>query len=630
MLERCFVGHKRGPGFALISSIAAITLVLMLLGAFFMSHRGFVSLSRQSDDMKACRDTLLALSDYCFYRLEKDKGWTTTPFDTNPEVLLDNFERTVLTFELLTPEQYNARPELHSLEGLAHVVGTMPANGVQYHMAVSNYLNGPDATSSDGVVRKSCRVRIEARRGTASQKLEFFLKKSAFFDSTVFASEKIDIEADIVAFNSEDPVRNQIRSLHSIELPDETKLFFREGETNPPASKGTVWAQDPDAIPGDARGSITLGGDASPEKLLLAASVTQAEFFPNDVRNYDPPTLEKDDLNLIGEGTEIEVDPAVYNFSNVTITYTDTVTGELNKVGTIKALQRFQPVQEPANPDFPLEQGESPTDVYFLESALPENADPDSVVVPLPPFVPGDIPIPGAVPTAFSEDRVDIAGGPTVTFLLPPADAPPTAVWQPKLSFPADQQLRIRGDGPADFSVISTANVVPDIVFENSDGTAGKGLIHADRDIVLQGRLGGSAQLIAGRDIAMIPNDVEVLADVEGDLALFAGGSVNIAPLYTDNSSILSQGGFFTFRGLVYAKKDFTFTGSVQAFGGGYANYNRRLDIQGALVAREGSVSISGNSRTAIRYDPAYLDSFLEDDLLDNKVQLEELSWRWL
>lgn len=620
--------------------MAAVTLALMLLGAFFLSQRSFVSLSRHNDDDLACRDSLLAVADYCRFRLEKEPGWALTPPETEqpPTEIKDQLARTVLSFDALTPAEYQARPELHDLQGVSHILASMPANSVSLHLAVSNYLKGSEATSPDGVPRGCCRLRIEAVRGTSSSRLEILLHKVALFDSTVFASRDIRLDAEQVVFNSSDPVRNQVRSLQAVRLPAKERLIFREGEIDPPPIKGTVWAQGEEAEHEGPpwtveelmdKGEIFLNNDHSQTALREASESTGALFFPNDAGRYNPPSLGKEQIKT--PDSELELKSAIYQFAEVPVTYLDTETAEL-KTTTIKTMQVF----EPAVDVNPLTLGDPPsglpTDFYYDASTLPTQADPSTIAWALP-----DPPAPGAsppLPNAHSVNgEFEIPQGPRVNLRPPPPDdgnpATPLIPWNPLLTLPADTELRVRAEGgpdsgePADFQVLAGALCTPELMFAKADGSPGSGMLNVDRNLILQSSITGSGRFLAGKDIHMIPNDTEVLADVEGDVALYAGGDVKIRPRYTGLTELLNKPGFFTFRGLVYAKGDFLFAADK-----GGAAYNRKLDIEGALVARNGSVLISGPGRAAIRYNPDYLDSFLEEDFLDTQIQVEELSWR--
>lgn len=626
--------------FALLASIAAVAIALMLLGAFIMSQRTLLSLSRHSDDDLACRDSLLAVADYCRYRIEKEPTWSLAPSltDEAPEEVKDQFDRTVLSFDHLTQAEYDSRPELHGLQGTSHILCSMPSNSVQLHLAISNHIKGTEAVSVDGVPKGCCRVRIEAVRGTATSRLEILLHKVALFDSTVFASRDIRIDAEQVVFNSSDPIRNQVRSLQAVRLPAKENLAFREGEVDPPPVKGTVWAQGEEAehegpplTPEELvdKGEIFLNNDNSQTALRDAASATGALFFPNDPGRYNPPSLGKEQIKT--PDSEMELKSAIYQFTEVPVTYLDTETAEM-KTATLKTMQVF----EPAVDVNPLTMGDPPpglpTDFYYDEGTLPPHADPASIQWALPdPAPPGG---PPPLPSAHAVNgEFEVPMGPTVNLRPPPPDdgnpATPIVAWNPLVTLPADTELRVRAEGgpdsgePADFQILAGAVCTPELMFADGQGNPGNGMINVDRNLILQASITGSGRFLAGKDIQMIPNDTEVLADVEGDVALFAGGDVKIRPRYTGLTDLLNKPGFFTFRGLVYAQGDFLFAADK-----GGAAYNRKLDIEGALVARNGSVQISGPGRAVIRYNPDYLDSFLEEDFLGSQVQVEELSWR--
>jgi hypothetical protein len=612
----------------LIASLAAVVLALMLLGAFFISNRSFLSMSRHSDDQVACHDALMALSDYCRFRFEKDKGWLVIVDPDAPAYQVkDELGREVMSLDDLTQGQYDTLGRPGGLQGSSYVVGSFPSNGVQLRLAVSNYFEGTEATSSDGVARKCCRLRIEAARGTATERVELLLRKAPLFDSTVFASEKVRILADRVAFNSADPIRNQIRSLSSVELPHQDKMAFREDQAEPPAIRGTVWAQDPatNPDPDDEQGAILVDGDHSGARLKLAAEKTKAQFMPDDPGRYTPPEIKKEDLTGSGDPDQ-ELAPATYCVSEATISY---LGDEGQEYATVKMLQRFDsadPVQPPAA-------ALPPTDFYFMDSEVPHDADPASIKLVLDASTYGGDPPFEPTPHRQSADGFQIARGPHVDLRVPPPvpAGSPVPPWEPLLTFDAEQKLGVTPDPmnstPPDFKVLAGQGGIPEIAFLKEDGSPGKGIINADRDITLQGKITGSLQLISGGDINLIPNDVEALADVDGDVALYATGNVTIEPLQSSNGSLLNRDGYFTFRGLVYAGGSFEFS-STAGSGSAASIYHRKLDIRGALVANHGQVYIQGNEKTTITYDPDYLDKFLEKNATDSTLQVEEVSWR--
>lgn len=625
MLDACARSRppSKEPGIALITTVAAVALVMMLLGAFFISHRSQLALASRSDDSKACQDTLWALAEYCRFRFEQQKSWTTVPFSIDPEVVRDDLDRDILSFDLLTQEEFEARPDLQNLTGAAHLVGEMPANGVTYHLAVNNRLMDPNNTVVDGVPAKACRVRIEARRGGATEAVELLLRRAALFDSTVFASEMIDVDAAKAYFNSNDPVRNQIRSLHSVELPDTENLHFRYGELTPPAVKGTVWAQDPDSEVG-GRGSISIGGDSSYTKLQQAAESTGAQFYPDNPKRYNPPQLQ--DVNIEPFATTpMELTPATYFVTEARVQYTK-LGGETD-IATVKTVQKFEPQDFPTEPpSFPDDANGPPREFYLVKNNLPPDADP-LVATALVIGGTEDDPVLGPTAVAQNADTFSIPGGPKVT-MNPPG---PPGEWSPILALPAETKLTVRDQGAdpqnpgrSDFRIFCHPAGVPEIRFAKPDGSPGKGMIDALRDITLQGKMTGTCQLISGRDIELTPVDVEAVADYDSDVAIFAKDDVRIRPLEVGSgSSVLQRAGYFVFKGLVYAGGDFEFFSDV-----GISQYQRHLNIEGALVARNGHVSVQSNGDLTVTYEPEYLDKYLEMSTLEEQLQIEELSWR--
>jgi hypothetical protein len=226
--------------------------------------------------------------------------------------------------------------------------------------------------------------------------------------------------------------------------------------------------------------------------------------------------------------------------------------------------------------------------------------------------------------------KFDVPGG---TVYVPAADE-----W-PKVEFSAEVDYRVRTQGglPGDFKVYSLDLSAAELSFKDNDpdpDNPQEGLLSCERDIYLEGYVSNCGRLLAARDVQLSPRDVTVdnLEDAD-DLAVFGGRDVKIVPLFHGDEAVRTDATrFFVFKGLVYAEHDFAFRSSVQAadeFGNPFtAEFNRKLFVEGALVARQGDVFIQGNESVELRYHREYLDDLMEKSFEGDTVQLEELSWR--
>lgn len=608
--------RKRPRAIALITTMAALVVVTMLVGAFLATRQSLISLTRVSAEEQACRDTLRSLTNFCRFRLEGQATWARTPGNPADSVeFRDGSGALAFRLTALETAQAMARPEFEGLEGLAYFEGEAPRAGVRFALAVTNNLESQDPAGA--VAGKSCDFQVRALRGTYSDSIQVVMRKASFFDSTVAASGNIHIDAQEVNFSSNDPLRNQIRSKSDILLPEKDDIMFTPDPEVQTPEKGTVWAQ----------GDITVGTSSDPNYLRNVVSVeTGGEFLPNASTRYSVPELRKEDLDADGSKPVVWLRPVVYEFSYEEVQYRDTDGNARTR--KIPLLMIAEPNPDETASDTPLE-------FHFNEAALLEPLDPlnpqplDHVADPASVTIAvGSTATPTEV-TPSTDGTLDVDGAQIRMPVEPGRDTP-------SVTFDAEFDYRVKAIGglPGDFEIRSVNLAASAIRFKDNDPDPEhpqEGLISVERDLTVEGYLENCGKLLAGRDVRLMPRDVTVdNLEQTDDLAVFGGRDVTIVPLFNgDEAERQDVRRYFAFRGLVYAERDFKFLSSVfTPEGGGEVRFDRKLFVEGALVARQGDVYVQGNESVELKYNREFLDDLMEKSFEGEQAQLEELSWR--
>lgn len=595
-------------GFALLATMAAVVLALMMLGAFFVTHRGYISAARLDDDRTACQDASLALAEAARFFFEKDEGWGRV--ESNPRNYEVGRGGSALSFRELTSRQASQFPQADELRGARHVLGEVKASGVGFHLAITNNFHNPDAPT-DGVAASSCRVRIQTRRGTASDRVEVVFRKKAFSDATLVASKGITIDVgqdSQLKLDSRDPIHNEIRSLEEMNLPRAGKIKFRSDEDNPATLPGMAWA----------KAQITVGDDDSDAALQRATQVTGGQFVPRAKTDFEVPELDFEAARGgAGRLPPLRLRSGNYYFEEARVRFQGPHGWEEKSVRTFQRNEP-KPIVDPLNPG-PV------TDLHFLKEELPTGTDMSSVTL---------VGSPGAASHAHQEDNFEVQSGFSVTFYGVTDDGRKT--YQPQTDILADRDVVVResynAQGrfvPGDFTVRARGNdLVPRFRFVDADGKYNpqkRGYMSVDRHLGIEGVIVGSGRLVAKGNVNLQPNWVAVNTDAENDLAVFAGKDVQISPPSNGGNN---EGQRFIFRGLVYATRDFRFLSNVERPDGSIQKYHMDLLINGAVIARNGTLKIDGNRDVRLLYNPKFLDDFLKDRSSAGGVQVEETSWR--
>ena len=569
----------RTKGLALISVLMALSLCLMLLGAFLTTNRSYLRLFQGGKDRDTVRQAIGSAYEFCRFKIEEDKTWGG--YFNDPQ-----------TYRFARLEVEELPPQAGSQGALLR--GKLLDSGATFTVTVQNNL-GQDSASAYGVPPRSCRFLIAGQAGRGQAAANVTVRGAAYFDSTVVASQGVSIFADELMLESRDPIHNQIRSQSDMDLPplyhqdhgDGVRYQFRPDSGGNQGSKGTVWAR------GDLNLRRNPGEPPDPNILALAGQLTDARFISRGRTHYEIPSLMLEDIDV--RGNELVIDPGYYVFNKTSLEYQDAGGDWRQTAEEFLVLERWSDKNSP----------DTIQDFYFMGAELE-----------------------GAVGT-YGSVRVPDRGGDGVpkaeqgadsTFAM--QDGMNVSLSRQTLEIAADREVKVPGD--FGFASIYQSEITPTLHFKdpavNPDRPPNlppdRGALTVAGDIDINGYVVGSGNLLAERDVLLRPNEADVDAGTVDDLAIFAGRDVVIEPASGVSADNIH------FKGLVYAERNFDF--SARRVG---QTHVQTLTIEGALVARTGSVFIRNSQKTHLIYNPDYLDDLLKQRD-DNRTQVELVVWQ--
>ena len=579
-------------GFALITVLVTILLVVVLLTAVFQSQRSRSSVVRYDRDKEVARSAALSVLEYARFSLEREQTW----LNADP-LLLESPLTPAGTpiFNVQTIERVDeAEDEDKGLVSFTVTIeGTLRTeHEIPFTLVLTNNL--ANAVGGLGLAPNSCSLDVTTAFGTSQVHHIWILRHAAFVNATVAASGDIELDTETVTLSSTDSARNQIRSMSNVYLPRADRLRFDPGNGWNRQEKGTVWAYD----------DIRVGPEDDPTPLDEAADKTGAQFIPNGRSAYRVPKLEVGDVGA---------DPEVDDISEI-------ANGEVRVGHASMVVQDLSGLEHTKTIPVPQQKIEGPSSVHFVESELQAGlppldlatvrfaSDPDNEIVPRP----------------SSTDEISV-GGIQIHLL---SDAPC------QLYLPADRKvvcqgsLKISGFSSTDLPVLEFTTPPPGPGEESPRGY----LECKGGELTIACNLKNAGMLMASGDVNVLPSDVDLAASLSSDLAIFAGGDVHIDPTLVSTSlaEVEATGRKLAFRGLIYAAGDVVFdTVSDHKTQLGNAIYFRRkVEVEGGIVARAGQVRISGEYGAELKYNPDFLDDVMESSLSSQNRQLEIVSAR--
>lgn len=548
---------------ALVTVLVTAGILLMMLGAFVTLNRDYFGLIKTDQHHMVAEEAARSVLDYCVYRLEHDRYWGKGDFETHR-----------------TDDEVGSILEVREVKDSRRFVGRVVACGTEFEGTILNNIEGDNAV--DGVQKGDCRIRITARRGGTTLRREAFLTTAPIFDASGVASGGFLVDANLLTVASTDPRRNRIRSKGDIQVPSYNGSFVFDPPDDA-SEQGVLWAAQ-----GIAMGSRDLSDPANLEDAV--ATTGGGQFYPQAQTHYDIHDLHFSEVKV--PTNEVTMDPGMYVFTRAAVPYTSPQGSGTAEIPMLRRTE-FAVVDG-------LYQNGDVKEFWYYTGSLPAGATINW----------GNLWGDGAVPHPVDSNDFHVTTGVAAHFngVLPHMDG----AGPPDIVFNTDVTLRVNGN----FGV-TAHNVAysPVVIFRDPEsGVIEQGAIVAEQgSIYIEGRFNGSGKLIATGDVTLRPNKADMESDTDSELSIFAGNDIFIRPPHTNQALHKS-----TFRGLLYARNDVTIQGW---------DLGLDIDVEGAVVAREGRIAITSADKVTLRYNREYLDSILKVTSA-TRVRLERVVWR--
>lgn len=578
------LGKRRGVALALV--LLTTFLLVMLTSAFFGVHRTNLSLARAAGAQEAAHQACLSAFHYGRLRLEQDRQWGAAPFVGATDPFLSGVR-------------------VQEVAGTSRWEGEIPDLGQRFSGEVINRLGLDTPHPFENCPAGAVLLKLEGQASGLHRRLEVTLRKAPFSDSSAISNARMSIDAELFLIGSRDPYRSQVRSNDAIYAPDavtaqQIRFLPKVGAPAPldQPPHGSLWARR-----GIQSGSHSLSNSAS---RALAEASAEGSFLSGAAQARPVPQLTATDL--LEHGLERSLAPGSYVFTSLEHQVMEN-RATLDPGGNV-IWGGWTPVDPPVSTPALLHRdplGQT-TSVYYLNS---------------PGFV---------ASTAADHDPSDLILRQPVGWALPPGSPPP----QPQsgrfewpgsgmfvdlgtstLEMPAGD---VKVEGELAFTSLAE-RPFPALVMGSVD-TSGSvprpvvATLQAQGGISIRGTVDGFGAMMAGGDISLMARS-QLTSTPERGVAIFSERDVYLRP----NPGVPSAGGVQSFYGLVYAGRDFFFQGEQTT------DPRWDLRIEGALIARDGGITIANSRATEFIYNPAYLDSVLRE-LAEGRVRLEPVCWR--
>lgn len=618
---------KRGVALFLVLTILGV--LTTMLGAFMTVNHSNFSLLASSMEQAEATQACLSGYNYALYRIEHDKSWGKDAFngiqDADPPIgtPLDN----ALSCYLIEPSRlcYNIEGTRMSFE--ITVVNNLPVS--------SRSGGSPDPDTRPGdmpvIADDALYLRIVGRSGRATRRAEAVLHTAPAFDSAALSNGDLEIRQGRVTIDSNDKMRNFIKSNGDINLPRINSQgdvkFQHTGDTTPTKKPPYGIAIARKTI---RSGMTDLGQD---DQALADANRDSKGFLATKTpRKAEILNLNFDDIKL-PPGQSSDLPPGNYVFTTTKVDIPIRVSYE-DADGNDQSVDKNLRVTVPAiiRRNFVTNAVEkvwwSDTDIY-----IPPDTD-----LWLPGYGGAKVTqLAGEQLAEYSQYSEIITGEPPVAHLAPGVDAD---LWGANVVVQPDFKVNVQGDFGLLYERRSQRGTVKsgadgidygdyeppahskDALLILGDGANGSSLKATGEVNVRQ--VTGKGAILAQKDLSLNGTIVAEGQGVEGGgLALMSENDVVLkVPDQTYQSDTITETlRTTTFTGLVYAEKNF-----VVRHLSPDASITRSMDITGSVVARQGKIVVEGTDNVKLTYDPKYLDDVVKD-LSNNRIKLERWSF---
>jgi hypothetical protein len=622
----------KNRGVALAIAMVMLTVLILIVTAFFQAYRAHFSLTRSTAASEVAMAGCESVFDYVTYRLEHDRNWGADDFGA-ASIVKDPAINDQITFK--------SEAGTHNFSG--SIAGTSTTfEGTIYNNLTNNLAGvaGVDvlalAPPSTAYCEIACKTRESTKRAT------FLVRVAPLFDSSVLSRADIRIGAEKLTMRSNDKNRNLLRAEGDIYVPDmltaeRTKFYQPDSDT--PDKNGMLWAK------GDIYSYLTGAPGAeqldTAQEIADAGQSTNGKMVQGAESHFSIFEMKKEQIKVPDTQAEVVVPPGRWNFvrRKADVSYAATYAGgkkgdkeSSDESGTVTAWVDI--VEYYKDPEAPI-----PTEVYRAADRV------EDIITQIPASIKvgkkGDkkdtlglqtdtvqttaVAIPGypKVNVLDSNELVykSADGAANLTFDLQNQEV--TATHNALITADGQFQLTSETDGLAPDE---TPPPVLNLGYEtdgSKDGGVSKAVIKAKETINIENgvTVGLGALISEGGDVKVQPknsNEVTIDSGLEGSgLLIFAGGDVVLSnPNDTSN---------WNFKGLVYA------LGGIKMEGNGAES----ATFLGTIVARQemapgdgpNGIEFTDCGNIEFVYDSKMLDAYVRE--LDNdRIQVETIFWR--
>lgn len=659
---------QRTWGFALISVMALMTILIILLGALLGTNRTAFDLLRFTQSKDRIDRTVSSVYSYCRFRLEHDFAGGKEPFESDRE---------------LAWSQLKVKENKHKTgEGWVRTLtGEDTENLTRFKVRLVNNLrrDGEVAVLADlvpenerkGVPVGFCRIEIAVEADGRLDGVEIMARNPGLVGAVCLSSDDLDLQARSLAMLTRDPIKNQARSDKSTLITGMEE--FLRGRTAETKSPGKFSDRDPVFWSGE--NALFRGGPNGNYQSRRQFKATHPEF--KDERFFDEseaifglPPFGVGDLAEVkaasGQPKDVKkISPGVYRFEQY---------GWGNGRVRVMTVRDLGPSGDPGRADgnirafYYMNEGSSATTGEVARLVGASAAQGTEYVAP-----PED--------AILGPDGAQGQGDPMKRYVTINDDGGAYAdlrnrrlVFDEKVNFEVDGPLGIIGSAPiteqnprgdddkrqvnpaiyfgAPEDIAQTENYAVEGAATVAARSPEKGSLKTRGPLTIQGDISGSTTLAAEGDVTIQPNrffDPKGNSDV--NFSVFSEGNVKILPppIHEDaeDRNVSNDGDVYVGydaeqgvydKGINVSEKDLKFTGLLYAQKSVEINLqdtiddpaiknHRNLIIEGAVVARTGGISVVNADHLELVYNPQFVDQLLPE-VAQRGRRIEVTGWR--
>jgi hypothetical protein len=651
--------ERRKTGFALISVLALVSVLVIMLGALMGTNRTAFAMLRVSQSGDRMDRTISSVYSYCRFQLEHDYRWAK------------EFEGSSGDWGQLRWTELAGHGDVQTL------VGYDTANSASFAVEVCNNLknDGEVAVLKDvqeeGSRRASvptgfCRLEIKVDGGGPLEGVEVMTRNPGLIGGVCLANACLEIDSRDLDLLTKDPIKNQARSLGVTRLTGLENFMGGSGIAAGPVLQGSldrgettrdnpvIWSGTPNEFRRDDSEDFQT---RQPFKDSHPTLPFKDERFVDESRSlFDIPDVRLDGLlevtTAAGNPKPVQqIDPGIYRFEqasfngrNVRVLTRRAADPNAASDSTSGRIEQFWYMAE----------GQPNPDVSTVAGLIGADSSAQGVLHEDTSYVAingGG----GAVADLLNRRMVlderynfevdgdfSLIGSAPVTEQNPDGDTDLRQV-NPSIFFGDPERIANSGN----FNVAGAANTT------NTGASAEKGSLRAQGRIHIQGDVSGSTTIAAKGDVTLeIGRFFDPEGNSETNFSVFSENNVSILPppiLEDADDRVVDENGHAQDRILGYlpdgspiyainvAEKDLAFTGLI------YAGQNVKIDLQdtrnepgsrrnllleGAIVAKEGHLDILNADKLRLVYNPQFVDRLLPGVATTGQRRIEVTGWR--